>query len=182
MAFRYDSAAASKSPLAWACCAEAKRDSNCEGPCENAGPSKTQHVKQPRTTLSLIGCTQSPVKLQCCLHLSRRPCLVDRPKSTSHECVRAVEISAIESVEHIQAELESYAFFDREILLNTQVKVSVTWCAKIGEVSRSISQAPWRGDCEGRRVEPLSACLICNVVVTYDIHMLSCAEVIDSIS
>src|SRR5260370_7343821 len=47
----------------------------------------------------------SPIKLQCCLHLSRRPCLINRPKSTPLQRVRALEVSFIELVEHIHTAL-----------------------------------------------------------------------------
>ena len=85
----------------------------------------------------------------------------------------------IESVKHIQPELESNAFFNGEVLLNTQVKVSVAGCAQIGEVSRSISQSPGRRIREGRRVEPCSAAWMCDVVVTHDIHMLAHAKIVE---
>src|SRR5438045_1912696 len=73
----------------------------------------------------------SPVKLQCCLHLSRCPRLsngsiVSRGGRGSHKCIRAVKVGVIQSIEHIEAELHPHAFPNREILLNADVPISIS--------------------------------------------------------
>src|SRR5206468_7822749 len=124
----------------------------------------------------------SPVQLQCCLHLSRRPRLSDRSKSTAHECVRAVEVGVIKSIEHIQTELESYAFSYREVLLNTHIPVPVAGRPQIREISWCIPQAIGLGNCESRRVKPLGTAGMARVVIANHIHMLTGSVVIDSVA
>src|SRR5581483_6218048 len=67
----------------------------------------------------------SPVKFKRCLHLSRSPCLVDRPEPCAHIGVRAVVVGVVEGVEHIETELEPESLFKWEVLLNTNVPIPV---------------------------------------------------------
>ena len=88
----------------------------------------------------------------------------------------------VERVEHIQAELETEPFLNREVFLNTDVKVLIPGCTQIGEVSWSIPQAPRTGDRECRRVEPLGAARIGDVIVANHIDMLARSEIVQPVA
>ena len=94
----------------------------------------------------------SPVKLESCLHGPRTEGSGKCPKRAgSKSGIRLVEVSMVESVEHIQTELETHTFADREILLNTDVPVVVTRRTQVRKIPRSIPEFPFRCLLEGRR-------------------------------
>ena len=73
----------------------------------------------------------------------------------------------IESVEHVEPELDLLALFDGELLLNSDIPVVVVWRPQIGEVSRNVAEGPLcrrlerrAGQAWGRVVEPFGAGLV----------------------
>src|SRR2546423_262470 len=84
----------------------------------------------------------------------------------------------VESVEHIQPELETYLFADREILLDTYVHVLVTRRTQVREIPRGIPEGPFRRLNECRRVKPLGKALIGDMVVANHVYVLAYSEFI----
>src|SRR5215472_4591978 len=70
-----------------------------------------------------------------CLPTRRPPTVCDRS-----EAAICVQVRAVEGIEEVRAELKPHCFFDREVLLQTQIHIPVAWAARRA-LSRAVAEA-----------------------------------------